>query len=279
MTVSHAPAQPRKQKRKPDPSRIYESYVYAVSTIGKRRAARHVAEQYGLSDDTIRRLIAKIERVDDTPAELTYIAPDPLYDSRRMALSALLVEAARPAQQRRLENTRQPQNDLVPPAYVEPEPQALPQPDGPAQRHIVMSNTPNFELEMRQIGIEFTSQKPQIGMPQTRTTEREQQPQDSIIKPQVSDQVVTSTGDTVASKDLTSQEAPGAMEATPPTRLHPTPISMHADYIQQRTAPRQRPIPVLNIHTIAAQLLQPGPVLAMVIFVILVGLIYMRLLK
>lgn len=167
MAVSHAPTPQRKltHKRKPDPARMYESYLYACSTVGRRRAAAQVAEQYGCSDDTVRRLVARMERPDDTPAELAYTPPDPEYDTRRAVLNApFMTGAFAPAAV----------------ASVESEPQTEPQPNEGLER-LLMSTVGDaaaaFEREVRHVGVDLTEPTPQTALPQRRTDELAESPQ------------------------------------------------------------------------------------------------------
>ncbi len=76
---TQSPQRATQRKRRPAPEAVYQTFIYEVSQVGERRAASATAERYGISDDTVRRIVARKreqERVKEaTPAELVYIAP------------------------------------------------------------------------------------------------------------------------------------------------------------------------------------------------------------
>lgn len=64
--------------RKPEPSRVVQSYLHIVSTQGKRGACRKTGEIYGISRETVRRYVAAHEasrNAPEEPPELQYVPP------------------------------------------------------------------------------------------------------------------------------------------------------------------------------------------------------------
>jgi hypothetical protein len=270
MAVSHAPAQPR--KRKPlHPGRVYALYCAESQQHGKRGAYGRVAALLNVSDEAIRKVVQRHEtaitpKIDAfTKSETDYYpAPGQLaYEQQRVQLARTLPPPA----------THVAAKDTTP----TPPTIALETPTTPPLRSLepTQTRTENRTNDLSsdwssyvKLEIETSSKVGNMAsLSQLRNSDKDQ--------PAERENTVPAHPETPTKMPIT-QEAPGAMETILLTQLHPTPISMHADYIQRRTAPRQRSSPVLNIHTIAVQLLQPGPVLAMVIFAILVGLMYWK---
>ncbi len=64
--------------RKPEPSRVVQSYLHIVSTQGKRGALRKTGEIYGIAGESVRRYVAAHEsaqNVPEQPPELQYVPP------------------------------------------------------------------------------------------------------------------------------------------------------------------------------------------------------------
>jgi CxxC motif-containing protein len=65
-------------KRKPEPSRVVQSYLHIVDTQGKRGALRKTGEIYGIAGESVRRYVAAHEaaqNVPEQPPELQYVPP------------------------------------------------------------------------------------------------------------------------------------------------------------------------------------------------------------
>jgi hypothetical protein len=270
MAVSHAPAQPR--KRKPlHPGRVYALYCVESQQHGKRGAYGRIAALLNVSDEAIRKVVQRHEaaitpKIDAfTKSETDYYpAPGQLaYEQQRVQLAHQLPVP--------VIHTATKDTTPTPPTI------ALETPTTPPLRAV---EPPQTRTENRTNDL-FASWSTYVELETETSSKVGDMASLSQLRNPDKDQPAERENTVPAhpktpTKMPTTQEAPGAMETILPTQIHPTPISMHANYIQRRTAPRQRPIPVPNIHTIAVQLLQPGPVLAMVIFAILVGLMYWK---
>ncbi len=84
MTASTLPHRTTaRPARKPEPSRVVQSYLHIVGTQGKRGALRKTGDIYGISDETVRRYVATHEaaqNVPEVPPELQYIPPPGGYE-------------------------------------------------------------------------------------------------------------------------------------------------------------------------------------------------------
>jgi hypothetical protein len=270
MAVSHALVQPR--KRKPlHPGRVYTLYCAESQQHGKRGAYGRVAALLNVSDEAIRKVVQRHEaaitpKIDAFRASETDYHPAPgqlAYEQQRGQLACQLPV---PVIYTAAKDTTPTPPTIAPETPTTPPLRAL----EPTQirtenrtNDLVSSWSSYVELETE------TSSKVgnMASLSQLLNPDKDQ--------PAERENTVAAHSET-PTKMPTTQEAPGAMETILPTHLHPTPISMHADYVRQRTATKQHPAPTLTMHTITAQLLQPGPILAVVIFAILVGLMYWK---
>src|SRR5687768_2660233 len=96
-SITSATPRTPSRRRKPAPEAVYQSYLYEVTHVGPRRAASATAARYGISDDTVRRIVARIEAAEqakaETPAELVYTPPPGAYPEPRPS-SAFAAEVA-----------------------------------------------------------------------------------------------------------------------------------------------------------------------------------------
>ena len=87
-----APQRPSSRKRKPAPATVLQLYRHEVSTSGLRGAANRTATALGISDDTVRRIVARDEEArkarEETPPDLEYVPFDPDYEAERIAANA-----------------------------------------------------------------------------------------------------------------------------------------------------------------------------------------------
>ncbi len=270
MAVLHAPIQPR--KRKPlHPGRVYALYCAESQQHGKRGAYGRVAALLNVSDEAIRKVVQRHEvaitpKIDAFTMSETDYRPAPgqlAYEQQRVQLT----------RQRPVPVTHRAAKDTTPaPPAIAPE-----TPTTPPLRALepTQTRTENRTNDLVASWSSYVELETETSSKVGNMTTLSQLPNSDKDQPAERENTVPAHSET-PTKMPTTQEAPGAMETILPTHLHPTPISMHADYVRQRTATKQHPAPILNAHTIAAQLLQPGPVLAMVIFAILVGLMYWK---
>ncbi|GAC1554267.1 MAG: hypothetical protein NVS2B7_30190 [Herpetosiphon sp.] len=75
MALHSIPHQPSTRKqRKPDPSRVVQTYWHEVQSKGKRGALRRAGDLYNISDESVRRYVAadeaRAQLATPTPAEL-----------------------------------------------------------------------------------------------------------------------------------------------------------------------------------------------------------------
>jgi hypothetical protein len=270
MAVSHAPNQPR--KRKPlHPGRVYALYCAESQQNGKRGAYGRVAALLNVSDEAIRKVVQRHETAITpkiaacTKSETDYCpAPGQLaYEQQRVQLVRQLPT---PATYTATEDTTSIVPNIALETLTTPPLVAVEPPQTRTEnrtKDLLSSWSTYVELE-----VETSSQVGDMAsLSQLPNPDKDQPAERENTTPANSK---TPTG------MPTTQEAPGAMEVTQSTQLYPTPINMHADYVRQRAIPRQHPTPALNMHTIGAQFLQPGPILAVVLFAILIGLIYWK---
>ena len=92
MTAQILTQRPSSCKHKPAPATVLQFYRHEVSTSGLRGAANRTATALGISDDTVRRVVARDEEArkarEETPPELEYVPFDADYEAERIAANA-----------------------------------------------------------------------------------------------------------------------------------------------------------------------------------------------
>ncbi len=138
------------RRRKPAPESVYQSYLYEVTHSGPRRAASATAARYGISDDTVRRIVARIEADEQmkaqTPPELAYTPPPGGYPEPRPSADFAAEIAANQPQPsiddvRRI--TSSESDDHVQAALIETEqPDEQPHAEAPHARTAILDDAP-----------------------------------------------------------------------------------------------------------------------------------------
>jgi len=258
MSVAQAPRSTAstKKPRKPDPSRVYQVFLHEASSVGRRNAASRTATAFGLSDDTIRRIVARFEKVDDTPPEVQYTpAPGQVeYEVQRDQQALTLAQ-------------QQPQNMPATAASVKVEPQSGTQLDDHRLRPF-MSNSDDatgaFERDLRQSMPLVDMPTPQTASPQRRTNELEASPQTRADSPQLARGIL----EPFPNPDPLPGPVPPPIPNPMPDPLPPEPIppivergiSLRDDYARRRNTPAvaRLSIPALDWGQLVAY---TGPVL------------------
>ena len=87
MASASIPAPSATRKRRPSPDLILRTYRQECIIAGDRGAANRAAALLGISDDTVRRVVARDEAArkarEETPPELQFTPPDAAYEAER----------------------------------------------------------------------------------------------------------------------------------------------------------------------------------------------------